>query len=115
GRDRICRPGGKPAKSSDRHQVTLRFHLHPDMRLYRDEEDRFVIGAPGTDLWVFTCSHHQVQAEESVFFSDIAGPQRTLQIVVPFLAAEVPAVSWQFTRAANPDLLPQPESNSRQS
>jgi uncharacterized heparinase superfamily protein len=51
-------------------------------------------------MWAFTCSHHEVHAEESLFFAGIAGPQKTVQIVVTFLAAEVPAVTWQFTRTS---------------
>lgn len=99
GRDRICRPGGKPARPGDRHQVALRFHLHPDIRLFRDEAERLVIGGPGADLWIFTCSHEEVHVEESLFFAGIAGPQKSTQIVVACLASEVPAISWQFTRA----------------
>lgn len=98
GRDRICQPGGKPARPGSRSQVALRFHLHPEVRLYRDEKDRLVLGGQGPQMWVFTCSHPDIHVEESLFFAGIAGPQKSAQIVVSFSASEVPAVTWQFTR-----------------
>ncbi len=98
GRDRICRPGGKPPKPGTRSHVALRFHLHPEIRLYRDDQERLVLGGQGPEMWIFTCSHDDFHIEESLFFAGIGGPQKSAQIVVVFSASEVPAVTWQFSR-----------------
>lgn len=100
GRDRVCRQGGAPARDNDNDHVAIRFHLHPDVQLFRDEAERFVMSAPGADTWVFTSSMPEVQAEESLFFAGIAGPQKTRQIVVNCRASQVPEVNWRFTRTA---------------
>lgn len=99
GRDRVMRAGGAPAKA-DCDRVAVRFHLHPDVSLFRDEADRFVLTGAGADTWVFTSSMNAVEAEESLFFAGIAGPQKSTQLVMTFKASEVPEVTWRLTRTA---------------
>ncbi len=99
GRDKVSRPGGGLAKG-DRDRVAVRFHLHPDVSLFRDEADRYVLTGMGADTWVFTSSVEAATAEESLFFAGIAGPQKTTQLVLSFKASEVPEVAWRLTRTA---------------
>ena len=99
GSDRIVRPGGASARG-EQDKVTIRFHIHPDVSLYRDEADRFVLAGQGADTWVFTSSNGELTAEESLFFSGIAGPQKSTQLVVSFKASDTPEVTWRFTRVA---------------
>lgn len=100
GKDRIVRPGGATAKAGDNDRAIVRFHLHPDVELFRDEADRFVLTGQGADTWVFTTSVDEVLAEESLFFAGIAGPQKTSQLVLNFKASEVPEINWRLTRTA---------------
>ncbi|MEZ5812368.1 MAG: heparinase II/III family protein [Rhizobiaceae bacterium] len=100
GKDRIARQGGGAARGGDHDRVTVRFHLHPDIELFRDEADRFVLTGAGADTWVFTASLADVTAEESLFFAGIAGPQKTSQLVLAFRASETPEVTWRLTRTA---------------
>ncbi len=111
GRDRISRPGGAPAKG-DRDHVTIRFHLHPDVSLYRDEADRYVLTGTSADTWVFTSSLKEIAAEESLFFAGIAGPQKTTQLVMSFKAADMPEVKWRFTRTAIGQIAPAPQQSA---
>jgi len=78
--------------------ATVRFHVHPDTELYRDSADRFVLGSPGSDYWVFSCEEVEPTLEESIFFAGVAGPRRTRQIVLAFAIADHPLVTWRFTR-----------------
>ena len=99
GRDRFARPGGAVVRAGG-DRVTIRFHLHPDIRLYRDEADRFVLTGQGADTWVFTCSPDEAAAEESLYFAGIAGPRKTFQLVISFKASETPEATWRLTRTA---------------
>ena len=38
GLDRFLRAGGIPARNNGRDFVSVRFHVHPDVELYRDAE-----------------------------------------------------------------------------
>ena len=100
GRDKVARPGGALPKDGNRDRVTVRFHIHPDVDLYRDEAERFVLTGQGADTWVFTTALKEVEAEESLFFAGIAGPQKSMQLVLTFKASEISEVTWRFTRTA---------------
>ncbi len=97
GVDRFLKPDGTPVQGG-RHTAAIRFHVHPDTELYRDADDRFVLGSPNSDYWVFSCEEVEPTLEESIFFAGIAGPRRTRQIVLTFPLAEVNLVHWRFTR-----------------
>ena len=56
GLDRFFLSGGKLARNNGRDFVAVRFHVHPDIDLFTDEEDRLVLTANGTDPWAFTRS-----------------------------------------------------------
>ena len=45
GLDRFLRAGGAAARNNGRDFVAVRFHMHPDVDLYHDEEDRLVLTA----------------------------------------------------------------------
>jgi uncharacterized heparinase superfamily protein len=79
--------------------IALRFHLHPDTRLHRDEGGRLVIGSTRGGDWSFSCSGVEPEVEDSIFFAGLAGPQRSCQIVLNFRASEIPEIAWRLTRA----------------
>ena len=47
GIDRFFLAGGKTARNNGRDFVAVRFHVHPDINLFSDEEDRLVLTANG--------------------------------------------------------------------
>jgi uncharacterized heparinase superfamily protein len=98
GTDRFSLAGGKTARNNGRDFITIRFHVHPDMSLFTDEEDRLVLTATGTDAWVFAASGVEPIVEDSIFFAGLGGPRKTRQIVLAFRASEVQEVRWQLTR-----------------
>jgi uncharacterized heparinase superfamily protein len=98
GRDRFLRSSGGAIRNDGRDDVAIRFHIHPDTSLFRDEHDRLVLAAEGGDIWVFTSPEIQPEVEESIFFAGIAGPRRSRQIVLHFNASALAEAHWQFVR-----------------
>ncbi|WP_309082701.1 heparinase II/III family protein [Chelativorans sp.] len=96
GLDRFLAPGGAPPERSV--AIAVRFHIHPDIELYRDEHGLLILAGDATDTWVFSCSDVEPVVEESIFFAAIAGPCRSRQIVLHFNAAERHEVRWQLAR-----------------
>jgi uncharacterized heparinase superfamily protein len=97
GRDRFHKPdGGKPRDRDD--AVSVRFHVHPDLEVLRDDHDRIALSAGNGEAWVFSCDTVSPVIEESIFFAGLTGPRRTLQIVLAFRASQTDAVRWRFTR-----------------
>ena len=107
--DRLDRPGSQGflaghdgyifsgSSAPERDEVTIRFHLHPDIELFRDNEDRLVLAARQADHWVFTCNI-PLHVEESIFFAALGGPRRRRQIGLAFRALRTPEVRWQFQK-----------------
>ena len=106
GIDRFLRPGGLPARNTGRDFVAIRFHIHPDVELYRDEQDRLVLSVPQGDRWMMTCPEIIPEIEESIFFAGLGGPRRSRQIVLSLKASELQEVHWQFTRVHSAGFAP---------
>ncbi len=100
GLDRFLRAGGAPARNNGRDLVVVRFHVHPDVELFRDDQDRLVLAANGADSWVMSCAQVQPEVEESIYFAGLSGPRRSRQIVLSFKASEISEVHWHFLRTA---------------
>ncbi len=98
GIDRFFRSGGAPAKKNGQDIVAVRFHIHPDVQLYRDKQGRLVLAAGGADSWAFTCEAVTPSIEELIFFAGLSGPRRTSQIVLSFKPSELPEIGWRLTR-----------------
>jgi uncharacterized heparinase superfamily protein len=93
---------------SDNHDIAIRFHLHPDVELFRDNKGRLVLAAPQADRWFFSCNLTP-RVEESIFFAALGGPRRSRQIVLAFKPIEVEEVRWQFQRRRQPAVQPPSE------
>ncbi|WP_432286245.1 heparinase II/III family protein [Aminobacter sp. BA135] len=98
GCDRILRAGKTPIKNDGRDLVTIRFHVHPDVQLFRDQKERLVLTGPDIDTWVFTSPDVGSEVEESIYFAGLGGPRRSRQIVLSFKASDISEVHWQFSR-----------------
>lgn len=103
GIDRFLRHGGARPPDDGRDHVTIRFHLHPDIELFRADKGVLVLTAPHAERWVFACHEVAPQVEESIFFAGLGGPRRSRQIVLPFKASQFPEVHWQMTKATTPN------------
>ncbi len=97
GRDRFLPVEGRAARSGQ-DMVAVRFHVHPDVVLARDERERLVLAAEGGDHWLFTSPEVEPEVEESIYFAGLGGPRRSRQIVLHFRAGEMPEVRWQLIR-----------------
>jgi len=105
GTDRFRRAGGEHRAGKGGDSVALRFHIHPDIELFRDEAGRLVLLGTGTDTWTFSCQDVEPVVEESIFFAGLSGPRRSRQIVLHFNASELPEVYWRLvcTRTGSAD------------
>lgn len=99
GIDRIFRKGGEVARPNGRDNVTVRFHLNPDVTLYQNSRNEVVIALPGDERWEFTCEELAPEVEESLFFAGFGGPRRARQLVFSYRASEHPEIHWRFLRA----------------
>lgn len=98
GVDRFFQAGGERPRDNGRDLVAVRFHLHPDVALLRDERGLLVLAAPGMDAWTFEAREVEPQVEESIYFAGLGGPRRSRQIVLSFKASAAPELSWRFLR-----------------
>jgi uncharacterized heparinase superfamily protein len=98
GRDSFRRPSGEPVTNNGRDFISVRFHLHPEVKLFKDGEDRLVLAAGSSDGWVFACDEIDSEIEESIYFAGIGGPRISRQLVLSFKASELPQVHWRLTR-----------------
>ncbi|WP_269931988.1 heparinase II/III family protein [Aminobacter sp. HY435] len=98
GFDRILSGSNGAIKNDGRDFVTVRFHVHPDVQLFRDQKDRLVLTGPDLDTWVFVSPDVAAEVEESIYFAGLGGPRRSHQIVLSFKASDISEVHWQFSR-----------------
>jgi uncharacterized heparinase superfamily protein len=103
GVDRFIPQGGS---SHAEDSVVVRFHLHPEVELFRDSKGRLVLAPPQADRWFFSCNVTP-RVEESIFFAALGGPRRSRQIVLAFSASEVPEAQWQFQKKRRDLAMPQ--------
>lgn len=98
GIDRIFRKGGEVALANGRDNVTVRFHLHPDVTLYQNARNEMVLEAANGEHWEFTCEELAPEVEESLFFAGLGGPRRSRQLVFNYHASEHPEIHWRFLK-----------------
>lgn len=98
GIDRIVRPDGSPSTAVGDDAVAVRFHIHPDIDIYRDPEGRHILAGEATDTWLFTVEGIIPVVEESIFFAGLGGPRRSRQIVLYTTASEYPEIRWRLRR-----------------
>jgi hypothetical protein len=69
--------------------VAIRFHLHPDVELFRD--NKATAGARrrrNRDRWVFTCDDVAPKSRNPFSSPRLGGPRRSRQIVLAFKALD---------------------------
>jgi len=98
GIDRVFRKGGEVARANGRDNVTVRFHLHPDIALFENRRNDIVLASPGGDRWEFSCEEIAADIEDSLFFAGVGGPRRSRQLVLTYKASEHPEIHWRFLR-----------------
>jgi uncharacterized heparinase superfamily protein len=98
GRDRLVPDAGRPlAKGLS---YTVRFHIHPDVRVSRLDGGGILLKLPGGEGWRFRAGGGHLELEESVY---LGGPtvRRTEQLVVSGVTKDSPAeVAWVFEHVA---------------
>lgn len=100
GMDRFFRGDVKPVKANGRDNITIRFHIHPNVDVSFDENGLVILRADRDDTWAFSSFEQAPLLEDSIFFAGFRGPVMTKQIVLSFAASELPEINWQFSRIA---------------
>lgn len=98
GCDRVFRADGSRAADDGHDRATLRFHIHPDVNVFRAEDGRLLLSAAGGDVWAFSVGDVEPTVEESIFFAGLIGPRRSRQIVVACKASALPEIFWRLER-----------------
>lgn len=77
--------------------VTIRFHLHPDVSVFRVGNSIGLAGRndPG---WLFECPGMQTEIEESIFFAGTSGPRGTKQLTIQLSDARDREIDWRLVR-----------------
>jgi uncharacterized heparinase superfamily protein len=91
GRDRLV-----PERAGPGYSFTVRFHIHPDVRVSRLEGGGILLKLPGGEGWRFRAGGGMLEVEESVY---LGGPavRRAEQLVVSGTTKDAPAeIAWVF-------------------
>lgn len=78
--------------------AAIRFHIHPDIDLFRAEDGGIGMAARAGMAWLFDCGDVRPDIEESIFFAAGGGPRTTGQIVLHLADARGREVAWRFVR-----------------
>jgi uncharacterized heparinase superfamily protein len=97
GRDRLVRLVEKgPAQNFPGHNFTVRFHIHPDVRVSRLDGGGILLKLPGGEGWRFRAGGGVLEVEESVYLGG-AQVRRTEQLVVNGTIKDSTAeIAWVF-------------------
>jgi uncharacterized heparinase superfamily protein len=101
GADRLV-PAGPPTRTRNAPlPFTIRFHVHPDIRLSLAQGGNSVLlKLPNGEGWRFRCSGGALGIEESVYFGG-GGPRRTEQLVISAeWRDEAMECAWLFERVS---------------
>jgi uncharacterized heparinase superfamily protein len=95
GIDRFYKPAGALPLAGDRDAVAIRFHLHPEIELFKDK-GALTLAARDGIRWQFLSPDVAPMVDESIFFAGLAGPRRSRQIVLAGRVSDFPAIRWRF-------------------
>jgi uncharacterized heparinase superfamily protein len=96
GEDRLKPASARAGKT---YPYTLRFHIHPNVRLQSVLGGRAVLlDLPDDSRWIFTANESGIEIEESIFFAATDGPHPCEQIVVYSRTDQAMQITWAFRR-----------------
>ncbi len=107
GRDRIAKSANHVLGIDGNTPATIRFHIHPKIAVSNDKNNDIVLTATDGQSWTFYSPDLMAQVEEDVFFADLAGPRRSLQITLDFIISQKSEISWSLVRSATKAKKPQ--------
>ncbi len=92
----------KAVKSRKRPQAVARFHLHPRIHAIEAVTGQIRLSFRGAfeggDEWLFISPDVTPTIEDDIFFADMAGPRRSLQICLHFALADHSEIGWYLRR-----------------
>lgn len=102
GVDRIKTTDGRAMKNADKHDVAIRFHLHPSVAASKMPDGRTIhLSCARGQSWRFVCADTDPHIEESILFAVPGGSRRTTQIVLHLPASHAQEIRWLFERRDN--------------
>lgn len=99
GQEWFSGPNKSDMRYTTRDKVTLRFHLHPDIKasLSANGETCLLETREG-EQWRFDCPGFEVELVESIFFATLPAPKPTWQIVINTKAYDNPEINWALQK-----------------
>lgn len=80
-------------------KAVSRFHIHPNIHIYRvDEYSVYLCAIDGTN-WLFTSINAALAIEEDVFMADSSGMRPSRQLEIAFDAKGSTEIQWMLQRA----------------
>ncbi|NTJ43466.1 heparinase [Agrobacterium larrymoorei] len=75
-----------------------RFHIHPLIELFQENEETVILRAPDATTWAFTVPGRKVSIEEDVFMADASGIRPSRQMEIAFSLPETSEIRWLLER-----------------
>ena len=100
GTERLGGAAGLPSRLAQDAPFALHFHLHPKIQCDRVNAESARLQLANGEDWYFTAAGAQMSIEPSVHYADLAGPARSLQIVLRGASFGETTVHWRFERPA---------------
>lgn len=95
GRDRLLSAKGDTLTSLPKGGAIARFHIHPSVRLFQEDEHTIHLEAEGHKGLVFSCPDAFPVIAEDVFFAGHSGIEQSEQIEITL---ETPEIWWFFSK-----------------
>jgi uncharacterized heparinase superfamily protein len=95
GRDRLLTATGDALAALPKGGTIARFHIHPSVRLYQEDDHTIHLEAEGHKGMVFSCPDGFPVIAEDVFFAGTSGIERSEQIEITL---ETPEIWWFFSK-----------------
>jgi uncharacterized heparinase superfamily protein len=77
-----------------------RFHIHPHIQLYQQDEESVYLEAADGTTWLFSAPGLELFVTEDVFMADASGMRPSQQIELPFNLANTREIRWIIERKA---------------
>ncbi|MEO0328608.1 MAG: heparinase II/III family protein [Pseudomonadota bacterium] len=99
GNDWFTGPDKGELRYTTKDQVTIHFHLHPDIRVMKStQENALVIETRSGQQWQFYCPEVEPTLEESIYFANLSGPRHSQQITLKLSALETHDIHWMLQK-----------------
>lgn len=99
GRDRLAKAANQKISINENTPAVIRFHIHPKIKLSYNYKNDIVLTAGNGESWTFHSPDVKPEVEEDIYFADLAGARRSLQITLTFVVSQTSQINWSLFRS----------------